>query len=122
VKGTRPLLSYLQSVGVAPAAALTASGTPSELLIDPYSVYLLQRRGLSRSTVRNYSRSCPFAVAEEIVEYNAAAAVPKPRYERARELHIFMPADVEQIRRKLDTRDAMHVSLLAYSRPRPEKS
>jgi integrase len=60
-------------------------------------------------------------VAEEIVEYNAAAAVPKPRYERAREPHIFIPADVEQIRSKLDTRGAMLVSLLAYSGPRPEE-
>ena len=60
-------------------------------------------------------------MAEEIVEYNAAAAVPKPRYERAREPHIFIPADVEQIRSKLDTRGAMLVSLLAYSGPRPEE-
>jgi site-specific recombinase XerD len=29
--------------------------TPSELMIDRYSAYLLQRRGLSRSTVRNYA-------------------------------------------------------------------
>ena len=36
-----------------------------------------------------------FAVSEELVEYNAAASVTKPRYERAREPHIFLPADVE---------------------------
>ncbi|MGI8711771.1 MAG: tyrosine-type recombinase/integrase [Solirubrobacteraceae bacterium] len=58
-----------------------------------------------------------FAVAE----YNVAAAVPKPRYERAREPHIFLPADVEAIRAKLNPRDAILVSLLAYSGPRPEE-
>jgi len=62
-----------------------------------------------------------FAVAEELVEYNAAAAVPKPRYERAREPHIFSPANVEAMRVKLDPRDAILVSLLAYSGPRPEE-
>ena len=42
-----------------------------------------------------------FAVSEELVEYNAAAGVTKPRYERAREPHIFLPAEVELIRVKL---------------------
>ena len=62
-----------------------------------------------------------FAVSEEIVEYNAAAAVRKPRYTRAREPHIFLPAEVEQIRAKLDLRDRTLVSVLAYSGPRPEE-
>jgi integrase len=85
----------------------------------------LENAGLGKATVVKamtiVQSVLSFAVAEEIVEYNAAAAVPKPRYERAREPHIFMPADVEQIRSKLDTRDAMLVSLLAYSGPRPEE-
>jgi integrase/recombinase XerD len=54
-KGIRPLLSHLRGLGVAPRPGRTAPRTPSELLIDRYSVYLLQRRGLSRSTVRNYA-------------------------------------------------------------------
>jgi hypothetical protein len=54
VKGTRPLLSYLRSVGLTPVTAITAPRTPSERLVDRYTVYLLARRGLSRSTVRNY--------------------------------------------------------------------
>ncbi len=63
-----------------------------------------------------------FAVGEEIVEYNAAAAVTKPRYERAREPHIFLPADVEAVRANLpDLRDRTLVSTLAYSGPRPEE-
>ena len=46
----------------------------------------------------------------------------KPRYERAREPHIFLPADVERIRRDLQaTRDQTLVSVLAYSGPRPEE-
>ena len=62
-----------------------------------------------------------FAVNEELVEYNAAAAVRKPRYTRAREPHIFLPAEVEQIRGKLELRDRTLVSVLAYSGPRPEE-
>ena len=62
-----------------------------------------------------------FAMAEELVEYNAAAAVRKPRYERAREPHIFLPADVEKIRAQLALRDRTLVSVLAYSGPRPEE-
>jgi integrase len=62
-----------------------------------------------------------FAMAEELVEYNAAAAIRKPRYERAREPHIFLPADVEKIRNRLGPRDRTLVSVLAYSGPRPEE-
>ena len=62
-----------------------------------------------------------FAVAEELVEYNAAAAIRKPRYERLRELHIFPPTDVEKIRTQLGLRDRTLVSVLAYSGPRPEE-
>jgi integrase len=63
-----------------------------------------------------------FAVAEELIEFNAAASVRKPRYERAREPHIFLPAEVELIRLKLGSlRDRTLVSVLAYSGPRPEE-
>jgi integrase len=62
-----------------------------------------------------------FAVTEELIEYNAAAAVKKPRYEREREPHIFLPAEVEAIREKLELRDRTLVSVLAYSGPRPEE-
>ncbi len=62
-----------------------------------------------------------FAVSEELVEYNAAAAVSKPRYEREREPHIFLPHEVEAIRAKLGLRDRTLVSVLAYSGPRPEE-
>jgi integrase len=165
--------------------------TPSELMIDRYSAYLLQRRGLSRSTVRNYanvarefvadrerrqgelvlgeldavavnafvlrearrasvgSAKCTvtrlrsllrflhvegeikaltivqsilsFAVSAEIVEFNAAAAVRKPRYTRARERHILLPDEVERIRAQLQARDRTLVSVLACSGPRPEE-
>ena len=62
-----------------------------------------------------------FAVSEEIIEFNAAAAVRKPRYTRAREPHIFLPAEVEQIRAQMHARDRTLVSVLAYSGPRPEE-
>jgi integrase len=62
-----------------------------------------------------------FAISEELVEYNAAAVVRKPRYTRAREPHIFLPSDVEAIRAKLELRDRTLISTLAYSGPRPEE-
>jgi integrase len=64
-----------------------------------------------------------FAVAEELIEFNPAASVRKPRYERAREPHIFLPREVEEIRAKLESlRDRTLVSVLAYSGPRPEEA
>lgn len=63
-----------------------------------------------------------FAVAEELVDFNAAASVRKPRYPREREPHIFLPTEVEGIREQLKSqRDRPLVSLLAYSGPRPEE-
>jgi integrase/recombinase XerD len=49
-----PLLEYLRGLGVVPAAVPAVPLTPSEVLIDRYSSYLLERRGLAASTVRNY--------------------------------------------------------------------
>jgi integrase/recombinase XerD len=49
-----PLLSYLRDLGVAPPAASAAPSTASEVLIARYSMYLLERRGLAPSSVRNY--------------------------------------------------------------------
>ena len=51
-----PLLEYLRSVGaIAAAPAVTvAATTAAEELVERYSAYLVDRRGLARSTVRNY--------------------------------------------------------------------
>jgi integrase len=85
----------------------------------------LEKGGLGTATVVKamtiVQSILTFAVGEEIVEYNAAASVAKPRYEREREPHIFLPKEVEQIRGKLDLRDRTLVSVLAYSGPRPEE-
>jgi integrase/recombinase XerD len=53
-RAMHPLLEYLRGLGVVPAAVPAAPLTPSEVLIDRYSSYLLERRGLVPSTVRNY--------------------------------------------------------------------
>ena len=53
-RAMRPLLEYLRGLGVVPAAVPAAPLTPSEVLIARYSSYLLERRGLAPSTVRNY--------------------------------------------------------------------
>jgi len=44
----------LRALGVVPPAVAHLPVTPAELLIERYSGYLLERRGVSRSTVRNY--------------------------------------------------------------------
>jgi integrase len=85
----------------------------------------LQHAGIGTATVVKamtiVQSVLSFAVSEELVEYNAAAGVTKPRYERAREPHIFLPAEVETIRAQLELRDRSLVSVLAYSGPRPEE-
>jgi integrase/recombinase XerD len=54
VGALRPLLEYLRGVGVAPAPVVVTPLTAADELVERYSAYLLERRGLSRSTVRNY--------------------------------------------------------------------
>jgi integrase len=49
-----PLVDYLRGLGVAPRVAAAAPSTPAEVLIERYSLYLLERRGLAASSVRNY--------------------------------------------------------------------
>jgi integrase len=86
----------------------------------------LERAGVGTATVRKamaiVQSILSFAVVEERVEFNAAAAVRKPRYERKREPYIFPPAEVEQIRARLSPLGAALVSLLAYGGPRPEEA
>jgi integrase len=86
----------------------------------------LERASVGTATVvkamRIVQSIISFAISEELVEYNAAAAVRKPRYERKREPRILLPAEVEQIRTNLEKlRDRTLVSVLAYSGPRPEE-
>lgn len=54
VSAMAPLLEYLRGLGVVPVAVARMSVTPSEVLIERYSAYLLEQRGVSLSTVRNY--------------------------------------------------------------------
>ncbi|MBV9197590.1 MAG: tyrosine-type recombinase/integrase [Solirubrobacterales bacterium] len=54
VRALCPMVDYLRAVGVVPPAVAPVPVTPVELLIERYSAYLLQRRGVARSTVRNY--------------------------------------------------------------------
>jgi integrase len=49
-----PLLEYLRGLGVVPAAKPAAPVTAVEAIVERYSAYLLARRGLAPSTVRNY--------------------------------------------------------------------
>ena len=49
-----PLLEYLRGLGVTPLPQPSVSVTAVEVMIGRYSSYLLERRCLARSTVRNY--------------------------------------------------------------------
>jgi integrase/recombinase XerD len=63
-----PLLDYLRGLGVAPRVVAAAPSTPAEVLIERYSLYLLQRRGLAASSVRNYAGvACTFLSDREQV-------------------------------------------------------
>jgi site-specific recombinase XerD len=53
-RAMRPLLGYLRGLGVIPEAAMVVLPLPGEQLVARYSAYLLERRGLSQSSVRNY--------------------------------------------------------------------
>ncbi|MGI8414586.1 MAG: tyrosine-type recombinase/integrase [Solirubrobacteraceae bacterium] len=54
VRAMVSLLAYLRGVGVVSVAVESLPLTPSGALLGRYATYLLERRGLSRSTVRNY--------------------------------------------------------------------
>ena len=93
----------------------------------------LEKAGVGVATVRKalalLQSILTFAVVEERVDFNAASAVRKPRYQRAREPVIFLPGDVEAIRNRLSQsgpersqRDATLISVLAYAGPRPEEA
>lgn len=49
-----PLLEYLRGLGVVPSAEAALPVTAVETIVARYSAYLLSRRGLAPSTVRNY--------------------------------------------------------------------
>src|SRR5205823_6275437 len=49
-----PLLDYLRGLGVLPVGDAAVPSTPGEVLIERYSLYLLERRGVAQSTVRDY--------------------------------------------------------------------
>jgi integrase/recombinase XerD len=49
-----PLLEYLSGLGVVSPAGAPVPVTAAEVIIERYSSYLLQRRGLAPATVRNY--------------------------------------------------------------------
>ncbi len=80
----------------------------------------LERAGVGAATVVKamtiVQSILSFAVGEELVEYNAAAGVTKPRYARAREPHIFLPTEIEAIRATVELRDATLVSTLCLLR------
>jgi integrase/recombinase XerD len=53
-RGLQVLLGYLRSLGVLPPPGSGEAPTPAGSLLDRYAEYLLVRRGVSPSTVRNY--------------------------------------------------------------------
>jgi hypothetical protein len=49
-----PLLEHLRGLEVVPTPSPAVLVTPTEALLERYSVYLFEERGLSASSVRNY--------------------------------------------------------------------
>jgi integrase/recombinase XerD len=54
MQGMSPLLEHLRGLGVVPASVAGGPSTSVEVLIEAYKAYLLNERGVSTSTVRNY--------------------------------------------------------------------
>lgn len=85
----------------------------------------LERASVGVATIRKalavVQSILSFAIVEEHLTLNPMTAVAKPFYEREREPHVFLPADVEAIRARVGAKSAMLISLLAYAGPRPEE-
>jgi len=54
-RGLSPMLSYLRSLGAAPAAVEQAPATPLEVLLGDYGDYLVKERGLVAATAQQYT-------------------------------------------------------------------
>src|SRR5664280_2692471 len=61
-RGIRPLVSYLEGLGVLPGD--DSVRTPAELLLEDFRSYLLGERGLQASTVSEYERDARLFIAE----------------------------------------------------------
>lgn len=124
-KGTRDSYRSVYELHIAPRLGGRELRTLTPKVLTRFRADL-ERAGVGIATVRKalavVQSILSFAVVEERLELNPASAVRKPRYVRAREPHIFLPADVERIRAQLDPRGAALVSVLAYAGPRPEES
>ena len=55
-RGLIPLLDYLRGLHVAPAPVAPVASTPLERLLEEFTGFLLEQRGLAASTVTNYER------------------------------------------------------------------
>jgi site-specific recombinase XerD len=49
-----PLLEHLRTLGVVPVSQPARAATTVEVIVERYASYLRERRGVARSTVRNY--------------------------------------------------------------------
>jgi site-specific recombinase XerD len=85
----------------------------------------LERDGVGAPSVRKalavLQSTLAFAVMEEHVQFNVAAAVRKPPDHRRREPRVFVPPEVERLRDELRPLAATLVSVLAYSDRGPRR-
>lgn len=67
-----PLLRYLRSLGVIPAAPVVVAVEPAGVLLERFALYLSNERGLAAATVRSYvSQVRPFVVGHAGVGWGA---------------------------------------------------
>jgi integrase/recombinase XerD len=66
-----PLLEHLRGLGVVPTPAPAAAATPIEAVLERYSVYLFEERGLSASSVRNYVGVARLFLADRVTATGA---------------------------------------------------
>ena len=75
-KGVAPLLSYLRACGVIPGARLVRHSANADILAN-FNEYLIEERGLARSTARDYA-----FVARRFVDDNPVARLGHLNVER----------------------------------------
>jgi site-specific recombinase XerD len=92
-KGVAPLLSYLRACGVIPEARLVRHSANADILAN-FNEYLIEERGLARSTARDYA-----FVARRFVDDNPVARLGHLNVERvlrflSNECRHFVPGPV----------------------------
>lgn len=92
LKGIRPLLGYLDGLGVLPAAGDLAP-TPVDRLVDEFCSYLREERGLVAGSVELYAR-----IARRFLQERSEPLADELAGLSGREINVFVLAEARRVR------------------------